>query len=316
MGSCTSNFSIIFINFKPDDDVPGQTSRVIPMSSELGYSRKDVDIIFSFYRTIDINNDGQLTLENFSQMFRISHNIYFAKLIMKLFDVTETNTIDFEEFLIAVWNLLTLKENDWISFIFQLLDWNGTGKIFHDDLDYIFDTILELSIDKRVEIKAAIRRYGDFEDGTIADKAFYLLTIQFPYILSKFREVCHLLKTNALGEQKWRKLKKTRDKIYGDLPIMDIVYSMVIKPISYQLLIDLYKIELDNNTPVRKVSWDLMSAIQEGSREVSYNVGSRTHGGSLDESLALERHEKPSYSKKLKTRRSSSTFSSFSSFLN
>mmetsp|Transcript_20348 Transcript_20348/g.19657 ORF Transcript_20348/g.19657 Transcript_20348/m.19657 type:complete len:314 (-) Transcript_20348:131-1072(-) len=310
MGSCTSNFSIMFINFKPDDNVPGQTSRVIPMSSELGYSRKDVDIIFTFYRTIDINNDGQLTLENFSQIFRIP-NIYFAKLIMKLFDVTETNTIDFEEFLIAVWNLLTLKENDWISFIFELLDWNGTGKIFHDDLDYIFDTILELSIDKRVEIKAAIRRYGDFEDGTIAKKAFCLLTIQFPYILTKFREVCHQLKISALGERKWRNLKKTRDKIFSGLSIMDIVYSMVIKPISYQLLIDLYEIELDNNTPVRRVSWDLMSAIQEGSREVSYNVGgSRRHDGSLDESLALERHEKPTH------RRSSSSFGSFSSFLN
>lgn len=312
MGNCFSyHFNIFFVTFKPNETLPGQSSSVIHMCTELGYSRRDVDKIFSFYRTIDVNNDGQLTVENVSQILQLP-NKDFARLIMKLFDATETSKIDFEEFLVAVWNLLTLKEADWISFIFQLLDLNGTGNLFQDELDYIFEIILELSIDKRAEIKAAIRRYGDFDGGAIAERAFCLLTIQFPYILSKFREVCRLLKVNVLGENKWRILKKSRAKMYGDLYIMDIVCSMVIKPVSYEKLVDLYQIEMAKKLPKRKISWGMMSMIPEGSKEVSYNV-SRARGGSLDESIGLERHEKPQ-SKKVR-RSSSSSFRSFS-FLN
>lgn len=287
------------------------------MSSELGYSRGDINRIFSFYRTIDINNDGQLTLENLSQILHLP-NKDFARLIMKLFDATDNNKIDFEEFLIAVWNFLTLKRKDWISFIFHLLDLNGTGYLDHDDLDYIFETVLELSIDKRVELNAAIRRFGDFEVGSIAEKTFCSLTVQFPYILSKFRDVCQLLKVSVLGEQKWVKLKEIRLEMYGDLAIMDIVYSMAIKPISYELQIDLYKIEMGNNLPKERISWDMMSIIQEGSKEVSYIGNSKVHGGSMDDLLPLERHEKPhekvSQSKKVVIRRSSESSSSLRSF--
>jgi hypothetical protein len=57
--------------------------------------------------------------------------------------------------------------------------------------------------------------------------------------------------------------------MYNKLSIMDIVFSMTNKPLSYEKLITLYRNEWDKNkADKRKTSWSILSVIQENSCEL------------------------------------------------
>jgi Ca2+-binding EF-hand superfamily protein len=189
--------------FQPNDKISGQERNILPMCIELGYTIDDVNKLYKLFDVYDTNGEGFLTIDSFSSHLPLP-NRNLSLLIMRLFDANDSNVINFEEFLVACWNILTLKNKEWISFIFHLLDLNGSGKILLKEIEYIIDYVLEIPNKKESELHTAMKRHSDWSTGAISEGGFQHINHHCPYFLASFSKMCTKLSRKSLGLKRWR----------------------------------------------------------------------------------------------------------------
>ena len=116
------------VMFESNEDIPGQSRTVLLMSKELGYSVEDIDRMFSFFSASEDMIDGLVPISFFSSEHEcLSESL--VRLVLKLFSADESNSVNFEEFMVASWNLLTVRDNhaELTSFLFNLFDHSNRG---------------------------------------------------------------------------------------------------------------------------------------------------------------------------------------------
>ena len=78
MGSCFA------VHFK-SSDIPGQGNEVFKLASEMGLDRSDIDQIYSYFRKIDFDNSGTISVDEFIVVNSFTQE-YLCQLVFKSFD--------------------------------------------------------------------------------------------------------------------------------------------------------------------------------------------------------------------------------------
>jgi Ca2+-binding EF-hand superfamily protein len=116
------------ITFEPDDDVPGQSFDVINLCLKLGYSRRDIDVMYTNFKKLDVNNKNVVLFASFCQENFID-NPLGELLFQKILALGEKNEIDFQNYLVCIWNALSIFDNsNMAELVFQLFDSDNSGK--------------------------------------------------------------------------------------------------------------------------------------------------------------------------------------------
>ena len=104
-----------------ENGVKGQSVNVIGLCGDLGMEENDINKLWQSFQKCDLKNRGALKVSEFLVMNQIS-NKTFGKLVVGIFDLDGSKDISFEEFIITVWNCLTLDEKTLPLFAFRLFD--------------------------------------------------------------------------------------------------------------------------------------------------------------------------------------------------
>lgn len=116
------------ITFEPDDDVRGQSFDVINLSLKLGYSRRDIDLMYTNFKKLDVNNKNVVLFASFCKANFIDNPIGEI-LFQKVLALGEKNEIDFQSYLVCIWNILSICDNSTMAeLVFQLFDADNSGK--------------------------------------------------------------------------------------------------------------------------------------------------------------------------------------------
>ena len=104
-----------------DSNVKGQSVNVIGLCGDLGMEENDINRLWQSFQKCDLKNRGAVKVSEFLVMNQIS-NKTFGSLVFSIFDLDGSKDISFEEFVITVWNCLTLDDKTLPVFAFRLFD--------------------------------------------------------------------------------------------------------------------------------------------------------------------------------------------------
>jgi Ca2+-binding EF-hand superfamily protein len=132
--SCLGRLTALFgwttftIIFEPDDDVPGQSFDVIDLCLKLGYSRRDIDVMYTNFKKLDVNNKNAILFASFCRGNSID-NPLGELLFEKILALGQKKEIDFQNYLICIWNALSICDNSSMAkLVFQLFNSDNSGK--------------------------------------------------------------------------------------------------------------------------------------------------------------------------------------------
>jgi len=106
----------------------GQSYKVFDIARELGMKENDVHRLWGSFCDSDVTGDGILQVNEFLIMQKLENLHDFGKLCFRVFDLDGSGYLSFEEYIIVMWNLLTLDDTSLPLFAFRIFDADNSGK--------------------------------------------------------------------------------------------------------------------------------------------------------------------------------------------
>ncbi|CAA2971132.1 calcium-dependent kinase 20-like [Olea europaea subsp. europaea] len=100
-------------------------------------SEEEIAGLKEMFKMIDVDNSGQITLEELKNgLERVGSNLKDSEIIdlMQAADVDNSGTIDYKEFVAAMLHLNKVQKEDHMFAAFSYFDQDGSGYITHDEL--------------------------------------------------------------------------------------------------------------------------------------------------------------------------------------
>ena len=111
-----------------DNNAVYDRKKILTIATGLGYSHVDVKRLRIFFTKAGITPEQELYVSDFISAYDFE-NTTFIQLMLSIFDLDSTGFISFEEFLIALWNTLTLDHDMLFVFVYDCFDKNHVGKL-------------------------------------------------------------------------------------------------------------------------------------------------------------------------------------------
>ena len=119
---------ILFSARRTDNNAVYDRKKILTIASGLGYSHTDVKRLRIFFTKAGITPEQELYVNDFISAYDFE-NATFIQLMLSIFDLDSTGFVSFEEFLIALWNALTLDHDMLFAFVYDCFDKNHVGKL-------------------------------------------------------------------------------------------------------------------------------------------------------------------------------------------
>ena len=119
---------ILFSTSGKDNNAVYDRKKILTIASGLGYSSVDVKRLRIFFTKAGITPEQELYVSDFISAYDFE-NATFIQLMLSIFDLDSTGFVSFEEFLIALWNALTLDKDMLFAFLYDCFDKDHVGAL-------------------------------------------------------------------------------------------------------------------------------------------------------------------------------------------
>lgn len=116
------------ITFTPDATIPGQSDDVVVMCLELGYTMRDIDLMYTNFKKLDVYHNNRFHFASFCTINCINNPL--GELIFhRLLEIDKHKEITFENYLVCIWNAFSVFDNSKMAELaFQVIDSDNLGK--------------------------------------------------------------------------------------------------------------------------------------------------------------------------------------------
>lgn len=105
-----------------------EVARYQPLFESLGLHEREVGVFYIFYNRIDIDRSNSITIHELLDFLGVERTD-FSHRVFSIFDEDGNGTVDFREFVTAMWNYSTLNLASLVLFAFDLYDKDGSGEL-------------------------------------------------------------------------------------------------------------------------------------------------------------------------------------------
>ena len=168
--------------------------------------------------------DYTISIDQFIQKYNIYADKY-AKLAMSIFDFGMKGRVNFEEFIVALWNMLTMPLEVLLNFVWQCYDMDEFNKLLISDLRELTHIILgsgsKEDFDKLCDEMTELST-SDPNDKMKRDDYIKMMA-NSPIVHKIFDDNMMYLKDKTLGQRRWQHLSFSRVRQYKYSPINEIL---------------------------------------------------------------------------------------------
>jgi Ca2+-binding EF-hand superfamily protein len=130
LGRLTASFgwATFTITFEPDDDISGQGFDDLKMMLKIGYTQRDIDIMYTNFKKLDVYHKDTVLFASFLQINRIDNPLREA-IFRKIFAMETKNEMDFQNYVVCIWNAFSTSDDSSIAeIVFELFDTDNSGE--------------------------------------------------------------------------------------------------------------------------------------------------------------------------------------------
>ena len=197
------------VQFEIDESIGGQGAAARATFTRLGLSNGTVNQLYGAYRAIDMDGGGSVSDMEFYTFFRLDQSKFTDRAFF-LFDKDSTGEIDFEEFVLAVWNFCTVEGDDFVRFTFNLYDLDGGGTLDAEEIKELVTAVLG-QVDQEDKKAQELLGYLKLDkNGEANVKSFRAFVKMKPEVLEPAYVLQRRLRARIVGEAFWRSLARKR----------------------------------------------------------------------------------------------------------
>lgn len=206
--------------FKRRDDVQGQGKDVLIKAKKLRLRRGELNRLYHEFNKLE-GTSGFIDL----QEFYIQHNLPTSILLdflMRQFDLLKSGRLYFIQYLVTVWNLMTLNDEATASFMFAVFNPSRSTALDIIEIKYIIKLIFDFKVPSNIQ--KIMKKLDDNIDGVITLGEFILFIKCHPSILNPIREIRKKIQANLVHPYFWRVQTRRRHELF-DLSMN--IYSII-----------------------------------------------------------------------------------------
>lgn len=208
----------------PNRDIPGQGKSALLVGFDLCYTLDDIHALYRAFCKMDPYGRALVAKNVFATSFSFN-NPDVARFIAKPFDTFDNNFIDFEEFILACWNMLALRKEKLGTFAFNLLDVSSLSSLTREEAKLLISTLMPVDHD---DVFAELEKV--LENSHVSIEGFSSLIEQFPNLVSPLDDIYFKLREATLGSKRWDELVHARAMKFEGKSLKTIIREMKIKP--------------------------------------------------------------------------------------
>lgn len=200
--------SLCTVPFKTSE-IPGQGPEVLKLAGEMGLTRTDINAMYRYYRKIDFDNSGTISVDEFIVVNSFSQE-YLCQLVFKTFDENGDGNLTFFEFLYATWNYLTFSKATLTSFLFSIFDVDKSGNLSYEEVKFLVNLIWKFHPETHV-LKVFLV-LDENRDGSISSQEMLEFYKHNQMVFFPAFELQDVLRRMTLGISKWSELSSIREE--------------------------------------------------------------------------------------------------------
>lgn len=211
-------------HFVPNNAIQGQTYRIIDIFRQLKLFARDIDKLYYCFNNLRPDRNGFMSIQAMYKSYTIQPTPFLFG-IFHLHDCGPTVNYyaNFENWLLTMWNFLTLDEDAIIDFIFDVFDLRGKQVLYRDEIHYIFKILWgekNFTHDKFIITNIDKMNFGANDEVTISNA---IETInENPILMLPVYQAQDSLRQNIWSAGLWRRLARDRASNHKDTGIYEI----------------------------------------------------------------------------------------------
>mgnify|MGYP000395057526 CR=1 FL=1 len=137
----------------------------------------------------------------------------FTKRVFSIFDDDGSKTVDFKEFVMALWNYCTLGKATLVLFAFDIYDRDSSGELALDEVRAMLKDVYGSSFENNAHAKQILKQLDSLainrSDGVDVDQ-FRAFCLKHQAVLYPAFEIQREIQRRILGEEFWNLLSTRR----------------------------------------------------------------------------------------------------------
>jgi len=200
--------------------VEGQGQSVVGTARQLRL-RDDLDELYGRFVEIDVDGSGSINSTEFVVVNKLQCET-FGEMVFEVME-TRDGRMTFEDMIISVWNVCTLRGDSFIHFALNIFDVDHNGDLSKEEIRNMVNVIWEGGTNKKHDsVAEALKQIDKNGDGHVTIAEFLQVYRSFPVLLFPVFDMQRVLKENFLGPSAWDVLADARQNMYGQKNIFEI----------------------------------------------------------------------------------------------
>ena len=150
-------------SFVPSQKIPGQGNEVLATIGTLHYSKNDIEALWKYFKKhVSRENPHEVSITDLTCLDDAESST-IGELLFRLFSKGHKGFINFSQFIIASYHILTLNEpRDIACLIFRVLDIENTGMLTIEEAKFMVHLLDDFILHSEVIIVHFIIDYDEF----------------------------------------------------------------------------------------------------------------------------------------------------------
>jgi len=179
-----------------------------PSFEALQLHRSDVAKLFDLFSKMDADGDGTISLKELVLQMGDSSGSFRSR-VFRILDEDQSETLDFREFVLSLWNYLTLSKATLVLFAFDLYDQNSNGDLSPQEIQGMLHELYDKSYDAHYNAKGVVYNLVQRESH-MSIEAFQKFAQDHPSMLFPAFQLQHALRQRILGVHFWERASHRR----------------------------------------------------------------------------------------------------------